>query len=106
MHTTTIKFSAMTLALLSYSAITLAENNQEATELDTITVSSQQDEMDIKEKKVGETVKTASQLKRQQVQDSRDLVRYETGVTVVEAGRFGSSVMLFVVWMRTEWQLQ
>ena len=81
----------MTLALLSYSAITLAENNQEATELDTITVSSQQDEMDIKEKKVGETVKTASQLKRQQVQDSRDLVRYETGVTVVEAGRFGSS---------------
>ncbi|HHE3625993.1 TPA: TonB-dependent hemoglobin/transferrin/lactoferrin family receptor [Pasteurella multocida] len=47
--------------------------------------------MNIKEKKVGETVKTASQLKRQQVQDSRDLVRYETGVTVVEAGRFGSS---------------
>ncbi|MGC6358777.1 TonB-dependent hemoglobin/transferrin/lactoferrin family receptor [Bisgaard Taxon 45] len=91
MHTTIIKFSAMTLALLSYSAITLAENNQDATELDTITVSSQQDEMDIKEKKVGETVKTANQLKRQQVQDSRDLVRYETGVTVVEAGRFGSS---------------
>ncbi|HHV6876670.1 TPA: TonB-dependent hemoglobin/transferrin/lactoferrin family receptor, partial [Haemophilus influenzae] len=41
--------------------------------------------------KIAETVKTASQLKRQQVQDSRDLVRYETGVTVVEAGRFGSS---------------
>ncbi|HHF5188134.1 TPA: TonB-dependent hemoglobin/transferrin/lactoferrin family receptor, partial [Haemophilus influenzae] len=41
--------------------------------------------------KIAETVKTASQLKRQQVQDSRDLVRYETGVAVVEAGRFGSS---------------
>ncbi|MCL7766253.1 TonB-dependent hemoglobin/transferrin/lactoferrin family receptor [Pasteurella multocida] len=91
MRTTTIKFSAMTLALLSYCGAILADSHQEATELDTITVSSQQDEMNIKEKKVGETVKTASQLKRQQVQDSRDLVRYETGVTVVEAGRFGSS---------------
>ncbi|HDR1303199.1 TPA: TonB-dependent hemoglobin/transferrin/lactoferrin family receptor, partial [Pasteurella multocida] len=91
MRTTTIKFSAITLALLSYCGVILADSHQEATELDTITVSSQQDEMNIKEKKVGETVKTASQLKRQQVQDSRDLVRYETGVTVVEAGRFGSS---------------
>ncbi|HDR1102616.1 TonB-dependent hemoglobin/transferrin/lactoferrin family receptor [Pasteurella multocida] len=91
MRTTTIKFSAITLALLSYCGAILADSHQEATELDTITVSSQQDEMNIKEKKVGETVKTASQLKRQQVQDSRDLVRYETGVTVVEAGRFGSS---------------
>lgn len=91
MRTTTIKFSAITLALLSYCGTILADSHQEATELDTITVSSQQDEMNIKEKKVGETVKTASQLKRQQVQDSRDLVRYETGVTVVEAGRFGSS---------------
>ncbi|MDC4237375.1 TonB-dependent hemoglobin/transferrin/lactoferrin family receptor [Pasteurella multocida] len=91
MRTTTIKFSAITLALLSYCGAILADSHQEATELDTITVSSQQDEMNIKEKKVGETVKTVSQLKRQQVQDSRDLVRYETGVTVVEAGRFGSS---------------
>ncbi|NNI11504.1 TonB-dependent hemoglobin/transferrin/lactoferrin family receptor [Pasteurella multocida] len=91
MRTTTIKFSAITLALLSYCGTILADSHQEATELDTITVSSQQDEMNIKEKKIGETVKTASQLKRQQVQDSRDLVRYETGVTVVEAGRFGSS---------------
>ncbi|HDR1604531.1 TPA: TonB-dependent hemoglobin/transferrin/lactoferrin family receptor [Pasteurella multocida] len=91
MRTTTIKFSAITLALLSYCGVILADSHQETTELDTITVSSQQDEINIKEKKVGETVKTASQLKRQQVQDSRDLVRYETGVTVVEAGRFGSS---------------
>ncbi|AKD41128.1 hypothetical protein [Pasteurella multocida] len=64
MRTTTIKFSAITLALLSYCGAILADSHQETTELDTITVSSQQDEMNIKEKKVGETVKTASQLKR------------------------------------------
>ncbi|HDR0791114.1 TPA: TonB-dependent receptor, partial [Pasteurella multocida] len=30
-------------------------------------------------------------IRRQQMSDSRDLVRYETGVTVVETGRFGAS---------------
>ncbi|HHE3551603.1 TPA: TonB-dependent hemoglobin/transferrin/lactoferrin family receptor, partial [Pasteurella multocida] len=30
-------------------------------------------------------------IRRQQMSDSRDLVRYETGVTVVEKGRFGAS---------------
>ncbi|WP_424410623.1 TonB-dependent hemoglobin/transferrin/lactoferrin family receptor [Pasteurella sp. PK-2025] len=90
MTTRTMKLSAITLALLGYCGATFADNqNTEA--LDTITVTSQQDEISVKEKKVGETVKTSSQLKRQQVQDSRDLVRYETGVSVVEAGRFGSS---------------
>ncbi|MGC7589587.1 TonB-dependent hemoglobin/transferrin/lactoferrin family receptor [Bisgaard Taxon 46] len=88
----TIKFSAITLALFSYCGATLADAEKNtAEELDTITVTSQQDEISVKDKKVGETIKTSSQLKRQQVQDSRDLVRYETGVTVVEAGRFGSS---------------
>ncbi|WEO86243.1 TonB-dependent receptor plug domain-containing protein [Pasteurella multocida] len=51
-------------------------------------------------------MKTASQLKRQQVQDSRDLVRYETGVTVVEAGRFGSSGYSIRGVDDAEWQLQ
>ena len=37
------------------------------------------------------TVKTAKELSKQMVADSRDLVRYETGVTVVETGRFGAS---------------
>lgn len=87
----TMKLSAITLALLGYTGVTFADVAQDTTELETITVSSQQDEISVKDKKVGETVKTANQLKRQQVQDSRDLVRYETGVTVVEAGRFGSS---------------
>ncbi len=46
---------------------------------------------DIQNKKIGETVKTAETLTKQQVQDTRDLVKYETGVTVVEKGRMGSS---------------
>ncbi|MDD0823589.1 TonB-dependent hemoglobin/transferrin/lactoferrin family receptor [Mannheimia sp. AT1] len=58
---------------------------EEVEELDTINVIS------ITNDKMGETRKTATELKKQQVQDSRDLVRYETGVTVVEAGRFGAS---------------
>ncbi|MGY4677113.1 TonB-dependent hemoglobin/transferrin/lactoferrin family receptor [Pasteurella sp. P03HT] len=84
-----IKLSLISLALFSYCGFTLADEQVES--LDTITVTSQQDEMSVKDKKVGETIKTSNLLKRQQVQDSRDLVRYETGVTVVEAGRFGSS---------------
>lgn len=42
-------------------------------------------------KKVGETKKSAKTLEKQQVSDTRDLVKYETGVSVVEAGRMGSS---------------
>ncbi|MBN6069328.1 TonB-dependent hemoglobin/transferrin/lactoferrin family receptor [Aggregatibacter actinomycetemcomitans] len=41
--------------------------------------------------KIGETVKSAKKLEKQQAQDVKDLVRYDTGVTVVEAGRFGNS---------------
>ncbi|MDO5054105.1 MAG: TonB-dependent hemoglobin/transferrin/lactoferrin family receptor [Pasteurella oralis] len=85
-----VKLSLITLALFNYCGFVLADT-EEVAELDTITVTSQQDAIEIKEKKIGETVKTSSILKRQQVQDSRDLVRYETGISVVEAGRFGSS---------------
>ncbi len=46
---------------------------------------------DIENKKVGETVKTAKTIEKQQVQDTRDLVKYETGISVVEKGRMGSS---------------
>ncbi|HHV6554214.1 TPA: TonB-dependent receptor domain-containing protein, partial [Haemophilus influenzae] len=47
--------------------------------------------MNIKEKKVGETQISAKKLAKQQASDSRDLVRYETGITVVETGRTGAS---------------
>ncbi|HHE9483680.1 TPA: TonB-dependent hemoglobin/transferrin/lactoferrin family receptor, partial [Haemophilus influenzae 10810] len=42
-------------------------------------------------KKVGETQISAKKLAKQQASDSRDLVRYETGITVVETGRTGAS---------------
>ncbi|HHF3483361.1 TPA: TonB-dependent receptor plug domain-containing protein, partial [Haemophilus influenzae] len=38
-----------------------------------------------------ETVKTAKTLEREQANNIKDIVKYETGVTVVEAGRFGQS---------------
>jgi len=41
--------------------------------------------------KIAETVKTAKSLEKQQAQNIKDIVKYETGVTVVEAGRFGNS---------------
>ncbi|HHF3650014.1 TPA: TonB-dependent hemoglobin/transferrin/lactoferrin family receptor, partial [Haemophilus influenzae] len=41
--------------------------------------------------KIAETVKTAKTLEREQANNIKDIVKYETGVTVVEAGRFGQS---------------
>ncbi|MBN6711178.1 TonB-dependent hemoglobin/transferrin/lactoferrin family receptor [Haemophilus haemoglobinophilus] len=84
-----MKLSLITVAMMSYCTFVSAQGN--SSELDTINVNGSYSSEDVKQKKVGETVKTAKELNKQQVQDSRDLVRYETGVTVVEAGRFGSS---------------
>ncbi|EGF18555.1 hemoglobin and hemoglobin-haptoglobinding protein B, partial [Haemophilus aegyptius ATCC 11116] len=41
--------------------------------------------------KIAETVKTAKTLEREQANNIKDIVKYETGITVVEAGRFGQS---------------
>ncbi|HHF3571625.1 TPA: TonB-dependent hemoglobin/transferrin/lactoferrin family receptor [Haemophilus influenzae] len=40
---------------------------------------------------MAETVKTAKTLEREQANNIKDIVKYETGITVVEAGRFGQS---------------
>ena len=40
---------------------------------------------------IGESVKGAKKIAREQTQSAKDLVRYETGITMVEAGRFGNS---------------
>ncbi|HHS0406573.1 TPA: TonB-dependent receptor domain-containing protein, partial [Haemophilus influenzae] len=56
-----------------------------------INVSGSSENINIKEKKVGETQISAKKLAKQQASDSRDLVRYETGITVVETGRTGAS---------------
>jgi hypothetical protein len=80
------------IAVLGLAAV-LATNCQiSATEVElnevTVTASPEDDPTT---KKVGETKKSAQTLSKQQVSDSRDLVKYETGVTVVESGRFGAS---------------
>lgn len=63
----------------------------ELEQLQEINVSGNTETINVKEKKVGETQITAKKLSKQQASDSRDLVRYETGITVVETGRTGAS---------------
>ncbi|HHP7569748.1 TPA: TonB-dependent hemoglobin/transferrin/lactoferrin family receptor, partial [Haemophilus influenzae] len=61
-------------------------------QLEQINVSGSTENTDTKAPpKIAETVKTAKKLEKEQAQDVKDLVRYETGITVVEAGRFGNS---------------
>ena len=68
-----------------------AENSTTQDQLNEIVVSGNASEPNVQEKKVGETQITSHKLNKQQAADSRDLVRYETGITVVETGRTGSS---------------
>lgn len=84
------KPSAVILTALALSQPLLAE---ELDQLDTIVVSghSGSKETNIRDKKVGETQINTTRLSKQQVSDNRDLVRYETGITVVETGRTGAS---------------
>ncbi|WP_050838477.1 TonB-dependent receptor domain-containing protein, partial [Haemophilus influenzae] len=66
-------------------------NSNVSEQLEQINVSGSSENINIKEKKVGETQISAKKLAKQQASDSRDLVRYETGITVVETGRTGAS---------------
>ncbi|WP_373099755.1 MULTISPECIES: TonB-dependent hemoglobin/transferrin/lactoferrin family receptor [Pasteurellaceae] len=89
---TLFKISIITIAIWGYSAAALSETvATDAAALETIHVDGDMQQQNIRERKIGEIKKTAQTLAKQQVQDSRDLVRYETGVSVVESGRFGSS---------------
>src|SRR3712207_195689 len=86
-----IKLSLVAFTVLSYCHHLQAETT-ETDSLDTIVVSADSEDVaGVLEKKISESKKTAKQLAKQQVQDAKDLVRYETDVTVVDAGRFGSS---------------
>ena len=61
-------------------------------QLEEINVSGSTEHSDAKTPpKIAETVKTAKTLEREQANNIKDIVKYETGVTVVEAGRFGNS---------------
>lgn len=78
------------LATLTMSTA-YAENSTTQDQLNEIVVSGNTSEPNVQEKKVGETQITSHKLSKRQAADSRDLVRYETGITVVETGRTGSS---------------
>ena len=83
------KFNLLSASLLlTFSSLAVADDSQ----LEQINVSADvQSAENSAPPKLAETVKSAKTLEKQQVQDAKDLVRYDPGVTVVEAGRFGSS---------------
>ncbi|HHE3685876.1 TPA: TonB-dependent hemoglobin/transferrin/lactoferrin family receptor [Pasteurella multocida] len=85
-----MKLKKPSILMLTTLACSLSSAQPTET-LETIVVSSQNDEIAIQDQKVGETRIGTERIRRQQMSDSRDLVRYETGVTVVETGRFGAS---------------
>ncbi|MGP1485029.1 MAG: TonB-dependent hemoglobin/transferrin/lactoferrin family receptor [Campylobacter sp.] len=89
-----IKFRFSAVAIIALSAIgggycEILAQDQSVT-LDAVKVTGTGEE-DVKDKKVGEIKKDAKMLEHQQVSDTRDMVKYETGVSVVESGRFGAS---------------
>ncbi|EJP74894.1 MULTISPECIES: TonB-dependent hemoglobin/transferrin/lactoferrin family receptor [Campylobacter] len=84
-----LKLSLIALLILNTGGLFAADEKD--VKLDSIEVIGTTPDDDVKTKKVGETKKSAETLERQQVSDSKDLVKYETGVTVVEGGRFGNS---------------
>lgn len=83
---TKTKFLLLALCAINLSA---QDDTTQTQTLEEISVVGERD--DPLSHKVGEIKKSAKQLEKEQVSDSRDLVRHETGVSVVEAGRFGSS---------------
>ncbi|MCK8971933.1 TonB-dependent receptor [Haemophilus influenzae] len=95
---TNFKFSllacSIAFALNASTAYADQPTNQDSNlseQLEQINVSGSTETINVKEKKVGETQISAKKLAKQQASDSRDLVRYETGITVVETGRTGAS---------------
>ncbi|MEX4360770.1 TonB-dependent receptor [Haemophilus influenzae] len=95
---TNFKFSLLACSIAfalnastAYAAQPTNQNSNASEQLEQINVSGSSENINIKEKKVGETQISAKKLAKQQASDSRDLVRYETGITVVETGRTGAS---------------
>ncbi|WP_169755275.1 TonB-dependent hemoglobin/transferrin/lactoferrin family receptor [Campylobacter curvus] len=84
-----LKLSLIALLVLNGGGLFAADEKD--VKLDSIEVIGTMPDDDVKTKKVGETKKSAKTLEQQQVQDTRDLVKYETGITVVETGRMGAS---------------
>ena len=85
------RFSLSLYASLLFYGSLYAEEPANSQDLGTIQVTGNVDSQSVAEQKVGETKTTAQTIKKQQITDSRDLVRYQTGITAVETGRFGAS---------------
>ncbi|MCK9046534.1 TonB-dependent receptor [Haemophilus influenzae] len=95
---TNFKFSLLACSIafalnasIAYADQPTNQNSNVSEQLEQINVSGSSENINVKEKKVGETQISAKKLAKQQASDSRDLVRYETGITVVETGRTGAS---------------
>lgn len=77
---------------VAYAAQPTNQDSNLSEQLEQINVSGSTENSDTKTPpKIAETVKTAKTLEREQANNIKDIVKYETGVTVVEAGRFGQS---------------
>jgi TonB-dependent hemoglobin/transferrin/lactoferrin receptor family protein len=83
------KASLVILLCTSLNLSAQESENVKEVELSGVEVTAEQE--DVKSKKISEVKKTAKELTKQQVSDTRDMVRYDTGVSVVESGRFGTS---------------
>lgn len=86
------KIAIKRLSLAAFCALSMSLNlgaNEADLELNAIEVVDSLD--DIKNQKVGEIVKDSRKLSKQQVSDTKDMVKYETGISVVETGRMGAS---------------
>ncbi|PSM53236.1 TonB-dependent receptor [Campylobacter blaseri] len=65
--------------------------NAKEISLNQVTVTASEED-NLAYKKVGKNIKSSKKLSKEQVSSSKDLVRYETGISIVEGdGRFGSS---------------
>ncbi|WP_216658170.1 TonB-dependent receptor plug domain-containing protein [Campylobacter mucosalis] len=83
----------LSTVVVIYSLLGLTQNinaNEQTINFEEIEVVAKE-EQGVKDRKIGEIKKTAKELSKQQVSDTRDLVKYETGISVVESGRFGAS---------------
>lgn len=78
------------ISLILCAVLCAAKQKDGIVFLDTISVTAT-NEQDISEQKIGETKISDKTLSKRQVADQRDFVRYQTGVSAVESGRFGTS---------------
>lgn len=89
---TNFRLNFLAYSILAGLSINAAYADEPSGTLDEIVVSGQTNGADGKAPpRIAETIKTAKKIEKEQAQNIKDLVRYETGITVVEAGRFGNS---------------